>query len=134
MTGARRRLGAIGSAARRRACAWASNAISVSALASTMMSPGVCPRSTAVLPSLMMPGSVASRCTSRLRHQHRRDRDAVQPLAADHDEPALPELAIKPGPVEMPRDAIANRLHDMPAVAAGNVEKALDPEHVMATD
>src|SRR5437762_3292903 len=62
MTGASRRLGARRSALRRPACAAASSAISVSALASTTISPGVWPRSTAADPSAIIPGSVASRC------------------------------------------------------------------------
>src|SRR5215469_813641 len=68
MTGASRRLKARGSAARRRAWAAASSAISVSALASTTMSPGVCARSTAADPSAMIPGSVARRCIRSTRH------------------------------------------------------------------
>src|SRR5437660_9671815 len=111
MTGASRRLGAVGSVARRRACTTARSAISVSALASTMMSPGVCARSIAADPSAMIPGSVASRCISH-RRERRADRGAVDALPADHDEPGRRALARKPGAVEMLLDAVADRLHD----------------------
>src|SRR6266853_4119432 len=130
MTGASRRLGAAGSAARRRPCAAASSAISVSALASTTMSPEVWARSIAADPSATIPGSVASRCMS-CRRQRGADRSAVDALAADHDEPARRALARQPGAVEMLLDAVADRLHDLPPVAPRHIEEALDAEHVM---
>src|SRR6266849_10958137 len=133
MTGASRRLGAAGSAARHLACAAASSAISVSALASTMMSPSVWARSIAADPSAMIPGSVASRCTSG-RRERRPDGGAVDALAADHDEPARRALAREPGAVEMLLDAVADRLHDLPPVAPRHIEEALDAEHVMGAD
>src|SRR5438874_8047382 len=133
MTGASLRLGAAGSVARRRACAAAMSAISVSALVSTMMSPGVWARSIAADPSAMIPGSVASRCMSHCRERGA-DRGAVDALAADHDEPARRALAREPGAVEMLLDAVANRLHDLPPVAARHVEKAFDPQHIMGAD
>src|SRR5712691_11614955 len=133
MTGASRRLGAASSAARRRACAAAMSAISVSALASTMMSPGVWARSMAADPSAMIPGSVASKCMSR-RRERQADRGAVDPLAPDHDEPARRALAREPGAVEMLLDAVADRLHDLPPVASRHIEKALDPQDVVGAD
>src|SRR5438094_2085109 len=133
MTGASRRLGAVGSVARRRRCAAASSAISVSALASTMMSPGVWARSMAADPSAMIPGSVASRCMSH-RRQRGADRGAVDALAADHDEPARRVFARQPGAVEMLLDAIPDRLYDLPAVAARDIEETLDPQHVVGAD
>src|SRR5882672_66994 len=126
MTGASRRLGAAGSAAHRRACAAASSAISVSALASIMMSPGVWARSTGADPSAMIPGSVAKRCMSR-RPERGADRRAVDALAADHHKPACPVFARQPGAVEMLFDALADRLNDLAAIAPGHLDEALDP-------
>src|SRR5271156_232639 len=140
MTGASRRLGPSGAAAppwKRpgaqgppRACAAASSAISVSALASTIMSPGVWARSTAADPSAMIPGSVASRCMSG-RRERRGDRGAIDSFAADHDEPARRALPRQPRAVEMLFDAVADRLHDLSPVAAGDIEEALDPQYVV---
>src|SRR5437016_14474857 len=123
MTGASRRVGAAGSAARRRACAAAMSAISVSALASTMMSPGVCARSIAADPSAMIPGSVASKCMSP-RRERRANGGAVNPLAPNHDEPARRALIGQPGAVEMLLDAVADRLDDLPPVASRHIEEA----------
>ena len=86
-------------------CAAASSAISVSALASTTMSPGVWPRSTAAAPSAMVPGSAASRCISQ-PSSAARDRGAVEALAADHDEPRGPRLA---GAARRGRNSAATR-------------------------
>ena len=125
ITGASRRL-ARRIFARRRACAAASSAISVSALDSTTISPGVWARSIAAEPSAIVPGSVASRCiqppdvSSAAAY-----RDAVEALAADHDEPGLARLARAPGPVEMLLHAVADRLHDLRRSRPGTSRKPL---------
>ena len=127
--------GAGGSCARRRACAAASSAISVSALASTTMSPGVWARSTAADPSAIVPGSVASRCIQPPNAPSADvDRGAVEALAADHDEPRRARLAGSQGRSKCCCDAVADRLHDLAAVAAGHVDETLDPQHVVRPD
>src|SRR5262249_33140182 len=69
--------------------------------------------------------SIAQRC---------RNRRTVEALAADHDEPSFADLARLPRPVKMPLQSVADRLHDLPAVAAGDVDKALDPGHAVQAD
>jgi hypothetical protein len=47
---------------------------------------------------------------------------AVEAFAADYDEPCLALLVGTPGPVEMMLQPVPDRLHDLPAIAAGPVD------------
>ena len=134
ITGARRRLGAPGSSARRRACAAASSAISVSALASTTMSPGVWARSIGGRSVGDGAGLGGEQVHSAGSEPRASIGGAVEALSADHDEPRRAALAGQPGAVEMLLDAVADRLHDLPAVAAGHVDETLDPQYVVRAD
>src|SRR3546814_4904865 len=71
--------------------------------------------------------------SSRLHtiHDRRRDRGAVEAAAADDDEFAAPRRRIGPGAVEIALEAVADALDDLPPVAAGTVEEALDAEDVV---
>jgi hypothetical protein len=60
-----------------------------------------------------------------------RDGGTVEPFAADYDESRLALLVATPRPVEMLLQPAADRLHDLPAIAPGQVDKTLDPQHVM---
>src|SRR5271166_2499905 len=64
----------------------------------------------------------------------RHDCGTIYALAADHDEPRLALLAGMPRPVEMLLQPSADRLHDLPALAARQVDKTLDPQHVVQAD
>ena len=117
-------------AARRRCCAAASNASSVSALDSTTISPGVWARSTAA--DAVGDRARQGREQVHSARQRRGDGGAVEALLADHDEPRLGARSpVSPRPVEILLHPVADRLDDLPPVAAGQVDKALDPQHVV---
>jgi hypothetical protein len=66
--------------------------------------------------------------------QCRRDRSAIEALAADYDKPRLTLLANTPSAVEVMLEPIADGLHNLPPVAARHVDKPLHPQHVVQTD
>ena len=66
--------------------------------------------------------------------QRRGDRGAVEPFLADHDKACRAGFAGQPRPVEIMLHPVADRLHDLAPVAAGQVDKALDPQYVMRGD
>src|SRR5205085_94128 len=71
-------------------------------------------------------GASAAQCCS--------DCGTVQAFAADHNEPCLALLVGMPRTVEMLLQPVADRLHDLPAIAAGQVDETLDPQHVVQAD
>src|SRR6185312_2639813 len=104
----------------------------VSAAERMTISAGLWPRSTAMLPSAMVPGWAARRCIpARLCLKRGGDRRPVEPLEADDDEAADPRFAGGPGPIEIVLNAGADPLDDLAQLLAGNGEKALEAEDIV---
>ena len=93
---------------------------SLSANDSTAMSPGGWPRSTASTMSSSVLELVVSRCMPSHPSSGARHRGAIDALQSDHHEPAVTRLGRTPRPVEMMRDAGADRLHQQAQRLAGD--------------
>ena len=71
----------------------------------------------------------AAQCSKR-----RYDGGAIEAFAADHDQPRLALFTGIPGPIEMLLQPVADRLHDLSAIATGQVDKPFHPQDVMQAD